>query len=149
MGDTPKETHAMTEECSTLVHEWFERVWNQGRSDAIDELLADDAIVHGLEDASGNALKGPEGFKPLHHAFRTAFPDLTIEVEECLTDGDRMAFRCKVRGTHHGDGLGVAPTGREVEFMGMGFVRVRDGKIVEAWNTFDFQSMNAQLGGGA
>src|SRR5688572_22022417 len=138
----------MPEECSTIVHDWFERVWNQGREDAIDELMADDAIVHGLKDPSGNELRGPAGFKPLHQAFRQAFPDIRVEVDECLRDGDRIAFRCTVRGTHQGDSLGIAPTGRGVDFMGMGFVRIENDRIVEAWNTFDFQTMYAQLGAG-
>ena len=82
-------------------------------------------------------------------AFRQAFPDLRIDVDDCLTDGDRVAFRCRVRGTHSGGGLGCDATGRRVEFMGMGIVRVRDGKIAEAWNTFDFQAMNEQIGRGS
>jgi steroid delta-isomerase-like uncharacterized protein len=136
----------MADACSTFVHEWFERVWNEQQADAIDELMAGDAVVHGLKDASGGDLKGPDGFKPLHSAFLQAFPDMRIEVTECLTDADRMAFRCTVRGTHQGDGLGFAPTGKAVEFIGLGFITVRDGKITEAWNTFDFQSMYNQLG---
>jgi steroid delta-isomerase-like uncharacterized protein len=130
----------------TIVHEWFERVWNQGEVAAIDELLSADAVVHGLVDASGAEMRGPDGFKPLHMAFRSAFPDMRIDVEDCVVEGERFAFRCVVRGTHQGDGLGVAATGRPVEFVGMGFIVVRDRQIVEAWNTFDFQAMNAQLG---
>lgn len=136
----------MPDACSTIVHDWFERVWNQRQADAIDELMAVDAVVHGLKDASGRDLKGPEEFKPLHSAFLRAFPDIRIEVDECLTDADRMAFRCTVRGTHDGDGLGIAPTGNPVEFFGLGFITVRDGKITEAWNGFDFESMYIQLG---
>ena len=97
----------MADDTSTIVHEWFEQVWNQGRAEAIDDLLADDAIVHGLKDADGKQIIGKDAFKPFYEAFRTAFPDMKIEVEECLRDGERMAFRCVVRGTHLGDTLGV------------------------------------------
>lgn len=136
----------MPEECGTIVHEWFEQVWNQGRAEAIDQLLAEDAFVHGLENPDGSQMLGPAGFKPLHSAFRQAFPDMRIEIQECIQDGDRIAFRCVVRGTHTGDGIGIEASGRPVEFVGMGFVHVRDGKIAEAWNSFDFQTMTKQIG---
>jgi steroid delta-isomerase-like uncharacterized protein len=136
----------MPQNADTIVHDWFERVWNRQDAAAIDELMAEEAIVHGLATAEGSQMKGPSGFRGVHDAFLSAFPDLQIEVEHCIRDGDTLAFRCRVRGTHQGDGLGVAPTQRRVDFAGMGFVRVEDGKIVEAWNTFDFQRMNDQLG---
>jgi steroid delta-isomerase-like uncharacterized protein len=136
----------MPRECSTLVHEWFEHVWNQGQRDEIDRLMAPDAIVHGLKDAAGNPVRGTAGFKPMYDAFQQALSDLRIEVEDCLRDGDTIAFRCTVRGTHSGDGLGVAPTNRAVEFQGMGFIREENGQIVEAWNTFDFLDLYRQIG---
>jgi steroid delta-isomerase-like uncharacterized protein len=136
----------MPRECSTLVHEWFEQVWNQGRRQEIDRLMAPDAVVHGLKDPGGNPVRGAAGFKPLYDAFRAALPDLRIDVEDCLRDGDTIAFRCTVRGTHTGDGLGVAATHRAVEIQGMGFIRERGGQIVEAWNTFDFLELYRQIG---
>ena len=130
----------------TLVHRWFEEVWNRGRAEAIDEMLDCDGVAHGLTDQSGNELCGPEGFKPFFESFRSAFPDIQVSVEDTVTEGDKIAARCIVRGTHRGEGVGIAPTGRPVEFTGMTIVRVRDGKIVEAWNNFDFMTMFQQLG---
>ena len=57
-----------------------------------------------------------------------------------------MAARCTVRGRHRGDSLGIRATDSPVEFAGITIVRIRDGKIVEAWNNFDFMSMFQQLG---
>ena len=139
----------MADDTRTIVHEWFERVWNRGEADAIDELLAEDARVHGLKGADGSDVGGRAEFRAMHGAFRDAFPDMRVDVDECLVDGERMAFSCRVRGTHAGGGLGCEATNRPVDFMGMGFVRVRDGQIVEAWNTFDFQAMNAQIDRGS
>ena len=136
----------MPRECSTLVHEWFEHVWNQGQRDEIDRLMAPDAVVHGLKDDDGNPVHGSAGFKPMYDAFRQALPDLRIDVDDCLRDGDTIAFRCTVRGTHSGDGLGVAATNQAVEFQGMGFIREENGQIVEAWNTFDFLDLYRQIG---
>ena len=138
----------MAQDKRTIAHEWFERVWNKRETAAIDELLDDDAVVNGLATAEGSAMRGPSGFKGIHAAFLGAFPDLRIDVEDCVEQGDPLAFRCVVRGTHLGDGLGMPPTGHRVEFAGMGFLRAEGRKIVEAWNTFDFQQMNNQLGGG-
>jgi steroid delta-isomerase-like uncharacterized protein len=136
----------MARGCSTLVHEWFEKVWNQGERDEIDRLMAADAPVHGLKGPDGNPAHGTAGFKPLYDAFRQAVPDLRIEVDDCLRDGDTIAFRCTIRGTHSGEGLGVEGTNRPVEIQGMGFIREENGQIVEAWNTFDFLELYRQIG---
>jgi predicted ester cyclase len=103
-------------------------------------------IAHGLEDASGKELCGPEGFKPFFESFRNAFPNIEVIVEDTVTEGDKIAARCTVRGTHSGEGLGIAATNQPVEFTGMCMVRVKDGKVIEAWNNFDFMAMFKQLG---
>ena len=130
----------------TVLHRWFEEVWNQGLESSIDVLLADDAVAHGLGDETGVDLHGPAGFKPFFRKFRAAFPDMRITVEDALMEGDRIAARCSVVATHSGPGLMPAPTNRSVSFTGMCFVRVRDGKLVEGWNNFDFLAMYQQLG---
>jgi steroid delta-isomerase-like uncharacterized protein len=136
----------MTTEEKTLAHHWFEEVWNKGRAEAIDEMFAEDAIAHGLGDAGGNELRGPADFKPFFYSFRAAFPDIQVTVEETVSEGDRLAARCTVTGTHAGEGIGFAATNQPVTFTGMCMLRIKDGKIVEAWNNFDFMSMFQQLG---
>ena len=136
----------MRSESMAVLHRWFEEVWNKGREEAIDEMFADEGIAHGLVDENGQELRGPAGFKPFFQKFRDAFPDMEIAIDDCITEGDMAAVRCTVRARHTGKGLGVAATGNPVEFTGMCIVRVRDGKIVEAWNNFDFLSLNRQVG---
>jgi steroid delta-isomerase-like uncharacterized protein len=136
----------MTTENDTLVHRWFEEVWNKGRADAIDEMFADDGIAHGLADASGNELRGPASFKSFFYSFRDAFPDIQVTVEDTVAEGDKLAARCSVRGTHAGDGIGLRATNQPVTFTGICILRIVDGKIVEAWNNFDFMTMFQQLG---
>ena len=135
----------MAENKLTLLHDWFEEVWNQGDTEAIDKYMAPDAIGHGLTDAEGNDMRGPAAFKPFVAKFKEAFPDLQIEVCETVSEGDLIVARCVVRGTHAGEGLCMAPTQRPIEIGGMSMVRVRDGQIVEGWNNFDFQALFAQL----
>ncbi|HEX5708066.1 MAG TPA: ester cyclase [Pyrinomonadaceae bacterium] len=136
----------MSEENKALVRRWFDEVWNKGRAEAIDELFAEDGTAHGLGDVEGASLRGPAEFKPFHQKFREAFPDIEVTIEDVITEGDKLAARCLVRGSHRSDSLGFAATNRGVGFTGMVFLRIRDGKIVEAWNNFDFMSMFQQLG---
>ncbi|HYY57180.1 MAG TPA: ester cyclase, partial [Pyrinomonadaceae bacterium] len=122
-----------------------EEVWNKGREEAIDELFAADGVAHGLGDAPEVTLRGPSDYKPFFHNFRDAFPDIEVIVEDTVAEGDRVAARCRVRGTHKGEGLGLAATGNAVEFTGICIVRIENGKIAEAWNNFDFMNMFQQL----
>jgi steroid delta-isomerase-like uncharacterized protein len=109
-------------------------------------MFAEDGIARGLSDESGNPLRGPADFKPFHEKFRGAFPDIIVTVEDMIAEGDKVAVRCSVRGKHMGDHLGIAASNAPVEFTGMTIVRIKDGKIVEAWNNFDFLRMNQQIG---
>lgn len=132
----------------SVVHRWFDEVWNEGQEGAIDRLFAADGVAHGLEDAQGRPLIGPAAYGSFMQAYKGAFPDLRFEVADAVQEGELVAFRCTVTGTHTGTGLGIAPTDRPISIEGMGFARVRGGQIVEAWNVFDFRSLMGQLGGG-
>lgn len=134
------------EQNKALVQRWFDEVWNNGRAEAIEKMMAADAVVHGLSDDVSAPLIGPAGFKPFHETFRGAFPNIKVIVEDMIAEGDKVAARCSVRGKHTGDHLGVAASNAPVEFTGIVLVRVQDGKFVEAWNNFDFLKMNKQIG---
>ena len=71
---------------------------------------------------------------------------MEVIVEDQIAEGDLVATRCSVRGKHTGDSLGFAATHSPVEFSGITITRISDGKIVEAWNNFDFMKMYRQLG---
>jgi steroid delta-isomerase-like uncharacterized protein len=132
----------MSAENKALVRRWFEEVWNKGDASAIDRLFAANGIVHGL----GEERKGPAGFKPFHAAYRDAFPDVRLDLEDLIAEDDKVAFRWTGTATHQGSGLGFPPTGKKVRFTGMGIVRVQDGKLVEGWNNFDQFGLLQQLG---
>lgn len=125
----------MRDKTSTLTHRWMEQVWNNGHEPAIDEMLDDNAIVHGIE---GINEKGPQGFKVFYRNFREQFPTIHVEVEHVITEDDYEVSRCTVDG--------VNANGQDVHFTGMTYVQIRDGKIIEAWNSFDFLAMYQQLG---
>jgi len=135
-----------SEDLKAFIRRWFEEVWNKGREEAIDEMFAEDGVAHGLADETGATLTGPAGFKPFFRTFRGAFPDIKVIVEDTVAEGDKVAARCTLRATHAGDNLGFAATQKPLDITGIAIVRVRDGKIVEAWNNFDFMTMSRQLG---
>jgi steroid delta-isomerase-like uncharacterized protein len=133
---------AMSTQSEALVRRWFDEVWNEGRADAIDALLTDRSIVHGL----GADLQGPVGFKTFYASYRDAFPDLLVRIEHIVSDDDLVAVHWSATATHSGGGLGVAATGKPVQFTGMAFIRVAEDKLIEGWNSFDQLGMLQQIG---
>jgi steroid delta-isomerase-like uncharacterized protein len=129
-----------------LSRRWFEEVWNRGRDEVIDEMIAPDARMRGLAQA-GRELKGPAAFREFSRPMREAFPDIRVDVNDVIAEGDQTAVRVTARGTHTGPGLGVPATGRAVTFTAIVWARWRDGQIVEGWNEFDAASVMAQIAG--
>ena len=120
---------------STLTYRWFQEVWNNNSKAAINELLDANAIVHGID---GIDAPGPEGFKVFYDSFKQQFPQVHVEVEDAVSEGDHETSRCTVRATNANN--------QKVTFSGMTYLHVKNNKIVEAWNNFDFLSMYQQLG---
>ena len=84
-------------------------------------------------------------FQQLLSSLFTSFPDLQVEVNDAVAEGDRVATRMTMRGTHRGDFQGVPPTGKSVTGTGASTYRVVDGKIVEEWWHLDLFSLMKQL----
>jgi predicted ester cyclase len=119
----------------------MEEVFNRGNDDAADPFVAEDFFNHEAPDSTG-----PEGFKATARWLREAFPDYHAELHEFLFDGDLLAARLTVSGTHAGDFMGAAPTGRSFSVQHMHMYRVRDGKLVEHWACRDDLGQLRQLG---
>lgn len=136
----------MSEENKQLVRRWFEEVWNKGRVEAIEEMFAKNGVAHGLSTDPSQPIKGPREFRPFHTIFREAFPNIMIVVEDVLAEGDKVAARCSVRAKHEGEFFGRAATQSPVEITGIVIARIEKGKIVEAWNNFDFMNLHRQVG---
>lgn len=136
----------MSEANKALVHRWFDEVWMHGRTEVIDELLAPDTMAHGNADEHGKALQTPDDFKRMYQTFRDALSDIKVTIHETVAEGDKVAVYCTVRARHSGDSLGPKATQKPVEYTGMAMVRIKNGKIVEAWNSFDFLTLYQQVG---
>jgi steroid delta-isomerase-like uncharacterized protein len=136
----------MSHDNAALVHRWFEEVWNQGREEIIDELFAPDGVTYGLGELDVE-VRGPSQFKPFFRNILAAFPDLHITIQDTIAEGNKVAVRLLIEGTHKGAGLvGIRPSGRAVRLSGIAILHTSDGKLVAGWNNWDQLGMLQQIG---
>ncbi len=122
--------------------------FNQRDLSAADEIYAPSYVLHSPIAPSDLPI-GSEGVRQQHADYLAAFPDAQITIEDLIADGDRVAVRVTVRGTHQGTFLGMAPTGRWVALEAITIYRVDAGKIVEDWTIADIPGLLQQLGASA
>jgi steroid delta-isomerase-like uncharacterized protein len=127
-----------------LIRRFYDEVWARGNLDVADEVFADEYLRHDFR--GGRPEPGAEGQKQIAGAFRTAFPDLTWEIDFLLADGDYVAGRWTATGTHSASWAGIEPTFRRMRFSGINVFRFEDGKVVEIWNHRDDLGLMEQLG---
>src|SRR5215471_2959257 len=109
----------------TLVKRYVE-LYATGNVSHADEVIASDFVDHTHPEHR----PGPEGVKHEIATFRTAFPDASITIEEIISEGDTVAFRFVLHGTHLGTFANILPTGRKIIMTGMDFIHIRNGKFV-------------------
>ncbi|GAB4036930.1 ester cyclase [Spirosoma gilvum] len=122
---------------TTLLHKWFQDVWNNDDETAIDRLMTSDAFAQGVftEDHP----RGAEGFKLFFRDFRSQFHTIKVDIDDVISQDDVESARTTVHAIH-------TASDKPVTFPGICMVRVEDGKIAEAWNSYDFLSMYQQIG---
>ena len=121
-------------------------IWGGGRLELIDELYAPDYVDHAPRGPEAETVRGPQGLKEAVALFRAAFPDLSYSVEETIAERDLTMARFSARGTHRGQFLGAAPTGRVVTYEGIDVNRIVEGTIVESWVHYDALGLLEQVG---
>lgn len=124
------------------IQRWVEGTWNNGNLALADEVYSADYIVH---DPAG-PIQGLEALKQFVTMFRTAFPDIHVTIEDMIAEGDKVVWRYTLRGTHRGEFMGIAPTGKSMTLTGILISRFVDDKVVEDWNNYDALGMLQQLG---
>lgn len=125
-----------------LLHRMFDELINHGKEEVADELFAADFIDHG---PMGDVV-GREAFKELVLRWRSAVPDVHCEVENVFTQGDMVGWVVRTTGTHTGDGLGFAATGKSFTTLSANIGRFRDGIALEHWAEQGMFPMLVQLG---
>jgi len=126
-------------EAEEVLHGIYEAI-NTGNLALLDEFVAPDYTEH------SEGFEGVEPFKLQITAFRAAFPDLRVTVEDLLIDGDRFASRTTVTGTHTGDLMGIPATGQRITVEAVDIGRIEGGQAQERWGGLNMYSMLTQLG---
>lgn len=121
----------------------FGEIVNAGEFDAFAEVVSDGCIDH---DPAPEQRSGPEGYRTFFTGLRTAFPDMEVEPQTMVSEGDKVAFAYTLTGTHQGDFHGVSATGKSIEVRGMQIGRFDNGKMVERWGSSDELGILKQLG---
>jgi predicted ester cyclase len=112
--------------------------------DVVDSFFAPEFVSHNNPPGFP---PGVDGVKRFFSMFRDAFPDVEVEIDEIVAEGDRVAVATTFTGTHEGELMGMAPTGRRVAVTGVDIVRVADGKIAEHRGLTDIVGLMSQLAG--
>lgn len=126
-----------------LVRRIVDEAWNQGKLAIVDEAFASDYEEHNPRPGQD---PGIDGYKGGVAMMRAAFPDLSLDVHDIITEGDRVAVLYTLHGTHHGELMGVPASGQRVSSDGMVFARIRDGRVIERWGVQDMLTLLQQIG---
>ena len=131
-----KETQEMSTEQNKAIARRIYEIVTTGDFGRAEEIVDQDAPDNELlpDDPPAKLI---DTFKETFTEARAGFPDLSITVEDVMTEGDRVAARVVMRGTHRGEFQGISPTGKRVEVRAMDMFRISDGKIVEHWGHAD------------
>ncbi|MEX0319734.1 MAG: ester cyclase [Ruegeria sp.] len=119
-----------------VLKEWYAQVWEQGNTEAIDQYFDPDTMAEGLIP---EMQVGPDDFRDLVTAFRFILGEIRVELPKIIEDGDWLSAILHVHTSR-------ADNGAPIEVSGQVMARFRDGKMVEAYNQFDFISFFEQLG---
>jgi steroid delta-isomerase-like uncharacterized protein len=104
--------------------------YNRNRLEIIDELFDKNYVYHGIGEESQASR---DEWKMFLQKMRKAFPDQKVYIHDLVAEGDKVAYRMTVEGTHGGELQGIPPTGRKVTIQTVGIMKFKDGKLVEEW----------------
>ncbi|WP_336360032.1 ester cyclase [Haladaptatus sp. ZSTT2] len=132
-----------------IVERTLKECWNEGNFESLSQLAHDDIRV--LDDDGNTVATGPDGFRKHIEAWRTAFPDFTVEAKELIAEDDVVVLRFMEEGTFNGELTrgelaGIDPTGKHYRSSGVAFHRIKDGKLAEFWVIDDSLNYAQQLG---
>jgi len=154
MGQTPvnKKAHhqttqgdnMLTEQNKITARRWSEDLWGRGNLAIADEIIAPDYVRHDPGDPF--PAHGPEEVKRIVTMLRTTLPDLNIEIEAMVAEGDMVVTRYTATATDTVGYMGMAPTGKKIRTTAMQFFRFENGKVAESWAVRDDLGTFRQLG---
>jgi steroid delta-isomerase-like uncharacterized protein len=129
----------MRERNIEVVRNWIAEGWNKGDLAVADDLLAEEFVLH--DPVASREIVGRDAERALITGLRQAIPDLVFTIDDLVVDGDNVTIRWIAEGTHGGELLGFAGTGRALAIRGVDMYRLRDGRIAESWTFWDLPGM--------
>jgi steroid delta-isomerase-like uncharacterized protein len=134
----------MSAENKAIARRLLEEAFNSGNLDVVDELVAPEFVNH--DAALPQPTTGIEATKANITGYRDAFPDLRLTIEQQVAEGEFVTTRWSARGTHQGELMGMAATGKQATVTGITLDRIVDGRFVESWTNWDTLGLMQQLG---
>ena len=121
------------EQYKAHIRRYFQEVVTKGNLEAIPDFVGPNIVFRG--PYTPDPIQGIAAFTELIAMLHAAFSDLQITEEDMVVEGDTVATRWTLSGTHKGEFMGTGPSGEPFRFTGTAFYRIADGKIVETWTT--------------
>ena len=121
----------------------YQDIYNSNDLDYLTEVVSEDLLTPNIMSGIPHGL---EGAKAAHRIMLAGFPDYQTIIEDMIAEGDKVAARIKMTGTHTGEFIGIPPTGKQIAFTGIYIARFANSKIVEHWGEEDSVSLLQQLG---
>ena len=138
-----KEAGSTSTEENKALTDRFAKAWIKGDLAAMDELLAANFVNHAAVPGVTPDREGYKQFVTMHH---TGFPDFDVKVEDVVAEGDKVARRVTWTGTHKGEYMGIAPTGKKITLTVITIERIEGGKIAEQWGEANMLGLMHQFG---
>ncbi|GAA4412239.1 hypothetical protein GCM10023187_39030 [Nibrella viscosa] len=139
-----QDPNAQLAENEALVQRYFQDIMSEGKLEVIEEIL--DPQFAFIIPTQPAPISGYDNFRGFVQYLRNAFPDIKFTVLRQMAEGNKVASRWQIEGTHNGEFLGAAPTGNHIKDFGIDIFTIQQGKIVSVHvNENDFGLMQ-QLG---
>src|SRR5436190_2818597 len=135
----------MSDQNKAVVQRLTDEAFTGGQLDVVDELVTPGHTSHDPSEPPG-APGGAEGLKLVIQGYKDAFPDLQITIDQLIAEGDYVAARWTATGTHQGELMGIAPTGKQSTVTGIEIHRFEGSQIAESWINWDTLGMLQQIG---
>lgn len=138
----------MFESNKDLIRRAMDEIWNKGDLTLIDRVFAPGYVFR--HPNFPEPLSGPEGYRKFVQAYREAFPDLHVSMNEMIAEGESVAYRWSAVGTHERElrtsSIAAPPSHRQVIWTGVTFTTIRDGLILDDLMYSDTLGLRMQLG---
>jgi steroid delta-isomerase-like uncharacterized protein len=127
-----------------IVRRVIEEAWNQGKTEVVSELVANNCRFH--DEVFPHLNQGAENLRRHIESCRAGFPDLKFSIDDTIAERDEVVVHWTAKGTHKGQFLGMPPTNKKASVTGTSIYRLEGSKIVESWANWNLMSMMEQLG---